>query len=128
MDSRIAILTTHSLLADGLISSLRNHHHEAMEFKVFDRTQTNILQEIADFKPLVLILEELDKEQAGECSLKQILALLPSVLVICLHLGSPDIQVIHSESCPASGVEKLLEIIRLSSNPSTWMMADQIFG
>jgi len=127
MDSRIAILTTHSLFADGLVSSLQSHS-ELLELKVFDRMQPDILQDIAAFKPSVLILEEFEKEQAGEFSLKQILALLPSLLVIYLHLGRPDIQVIHSESCSACGIDKVLEIIRVSGNPSAWMTADQVFG
>ncbi len=120
MDARIAILTAHSLLADGLISRLRDYP-EAMELKVFDRKNPDVLQDIADFKPLVLILEERETEQSETCSLKQILALLPSLLIICLRLGSPEIQVIQSESCPANGVGELLDIIRLSSGHPFWV-------
>lgn len=114
MDARIAILTAHSLFADGLISRLRDSQ-EAVELKVFDRKNPDVLQGIAAFKPLALILEEREMEQSENCSFKQILALLPNLLIICLRLGSPEIQVIQSESCPANGVGELLNIIRLSS-------------
>ncbi len=127
MESKIAILTAHSLLADGLISCLRDYP-EATETKVFDGARPDVLSEIAIFHPLVLILDEDVTQQFETCSLKQILALLPSLLIIYLRLGSPEVQVIQSEPRPANGVKELLDIIRLSSGHSALTVMDHVIG
>ena len=127
MESKIAILTAHSLLADGLVSRLRDYP-EVSELKVFDGRTPDVLNQLAAFKPLVLILEEDEASSANATSLKQILAVLPSLLVLYLHLGRPEVQVIQSEQCPANGVKELLEIIRLSSGHPAWAMVNHVVG
>ena len=127
MESRIAILTAHSLLADGLVSRLRDYP-EVAELKVFDGRTPDVLHQLAAFKPLVLILEEDEASSANATSLKQILAVLPSLLVIYLHLGRPEVQVIQSEPYPANGVKELLEIIRLSSGHPAWATVNHVVG
>jgi hypothetical protein len=111
METRVAILTGHSLLADGLISRLREYA-EQLELQVFDIEQANVLSQITAFHPLALILEENKSGQAESCSLKSILTALPNTLVIYLGLGDDDIHVIQSEQHHAGGVQELLEIIR----------------
>ena len=127
MESKIAILTGHSLLADGLVSRLRDYP-EAAELKVFDGQEPDILNQLIAFKPSVLILEEEGTQSNNACSLKKILALLPNLLVIYLHLGRPEVQVIQSEQCPANGVKELLEIIRLSSGHPAWATVNHVVG
>ena len=127
MESKIAILTGHSLLADGLVSRLRDYP-EAAELKVFDGRELDILNQLIAFKPSVLILEEEETQSNNACSLKKILALLPNLLVIYLHLGRPEVQVIQSEQCPANGVKELLEIIRLSSGHPAWATVNHVVG
>ena len=127
MESKIAILTGHSLLADGLVSRLRDYP-EAAELKVFDGQEADILNQLIAFKPSVLILEEEETQSNNACSLKKILALLPNLLVIYLHLGRPEVQVIQSEQCPANGVKELLEIIRLSSGHPAWATVNHVVG
>jgi hypothetical protein len=127
MVSKIAILTAHSLLADGLISRLHDYPDVA-EYKIFDGQEPDVLNQLVAFKPMVLILEEDESPSGNIASLKQILAILPNLLVVYLHLGHPDVQVIQSEQCPANGVKELLEIIRLSSGHSAWAMANHVVG
>jgi DNA polymerase/3'-5' exonuclease PolX len=127
MESKIAILTAHSLLADGLISRLHDYP-EAAELKVFNGQEPDVLNQLIAFKPQVLILEEEETQSSNTVSLKQILAILPTLLVIYLHLGRPEVQVIQSEQCPAPGVKELLEIIRLSSGHPAWAMVNHVVG
>ena len=127
MESKIAILTAHSLLADGLISRLQDYPDVA-ELKIFDGQEPDVLDQLVVFKPLVLILEEAESPSSNTASLKQILAILPNLLVIYLHLGRSEVQVIQSEQCPANGVKELLEIIRLSSGHPAWAMVNHVFG
>jgi len=127
MESKIAILTAHSLLADGLISRLQDYPDVA-ELKIFDVQEPDVLDQLVVFKPLVLILEEAESPSSNTASLKQILAILPNLLVIYLHLGRSEVQVIQSEQCSANGVKELLEIIRLSSGHPAWAMVNHVFG
>ena len=54
--------------------------------------------------------------------------LIVNLLVIYLHLGRSEVQVIQSEQCPANGVKELLEIIRLSSGHPAWAMVNHVVG
>ena len=98
------------------------------ELKIFDGQEPDVLGQLVVFKPLVLILEEAESPSSNTASLKQILAILPNLLVIYLHLGRSEVQVIQSEQCSANGVKELLEIIRLSSGHPAWAMVNHVFG
>ena len=113
MDSKIAILTDHSLLAEGLISRLRGYL-DSLELQVFDVNQADVLTQIVAFHPSVIILEEIEPQQFETCSLKRMLSLLPNLMVIYLRLGEQNIQVIESEQYPAKEVREVVDIIRQS--------------
>ena len=135
MKTRVAILTGHSLLADGLISRLREYA-EQLELQVFDIEQADALAQVIAFQPLALIMEESASQPPEGCSLKTILTALPNTLVIYLRLGDGDIQVIQSEQHHANGVQELLEFIRpmngkqarLPSNPANSYIQSQPVG
>lgn len=126
-NSRIAILTGHSLLADGIISRLREYP-ETLELRVFDNKEPNVMTDIETFHPLAVILEESESQQFESCSLKQILNILPSPVVIYLRLGQPRIQIIQSEQCPANGVRELVDIIQQSKNHFSYILTDTARG
>ena len=126
-NSRIAILTGHSLLADGIISRLREYS-EALDLRVFDNNEPNVMIDIEMFHPLVVILEESESQQFESCSLKQILNLLPNLMVIYLRLGQPNIQIIQCEECLANGVQELVDIIQQSKDHFSYILADTAKG
>lgn len=113
MDSRIAILTDHSLLVDGIVSRLQESQ-ESFELRVFDDKQPDLLKTIATYQPQVVILEEEGTAHRGTCSLFQLLNIFPRLVIICLRISQPEIQIIQSEPCPASGVGELMGIIQQS--------------
>ncbi len=113
MVSKIVILTNHSLLADGLISRLREYL-DSLELQVFDADQVDVLTQIIAFQPSVVILEESEAQQLETCLLKHMLSILPNLMVIYLRLGQQDIQVIESEQYPAKEVKEVVDIIRQS--------------
>ncbi|MEW6401398.1 MAG: hypothetical protein AB1649_06330 [Chloroflexota bacterium] len=118
MLTRIAVLTSHSLLADGLISRLREYSAQ-LELEVFDVTQPGVLAQVLAFRPLAIILEEYGANRE-HCSLKQILTIFPKITVIYMHLGESEMQVILSEQYVAHGVRELIEHIRpTTSTPAT---------
>ena len=114
MDNRIAVLTSHSLLADGLVARLLEYS-EQLEFQVFDIGQAEILSQIRVFQPLAIILEEERSQQYEVCSLKNILTAFPNITIVYLRSGESTIQVILSRHFKASGVRELVKIIRPSS-------------
>jgi hypothetical protein len=117
MDARIAMMTNHSLFAEGLISRMREYP-EQLDLRVFDFLQPDVVSHIVEFKPLAIILEENEKQQLNVSSFAHLLALLPNLLIVYLYLNKPDILIIQSERHPANGVGELMDIIRQSNGYS----------
>ena len=126
-NSRIAILTGHSLLADGIISRLREYP-ESLELRVFDNNEPNLIADIETFHPLAVILEESESQQIEHHSLKQLLNILPSLIIIYLRLGQSRIQIIQSEQYPANGVRELVDIIQQSKDHFSYILTDTARG
>ena len=125
--SKIAILTGHSLLADGIISRLQEFP-ERLELRVFDNNEPNLMADIETFHPLAVILEENAALRLETCSLNQLLNILPSLIIIYLRLGQSKVQVIQSEQFPANGVGELVDIINQSKDHFSCVMADAALG
>ena len=123
MDTRIAILTSHSLLADGLVSCLKEFSSQ-LKVQVFDVTQADVLSEVFGFQPLAIILEKERSQQYETCSLQHILATFPNITVIYLHMDDSEVQVILSEQHIANGVRDLIEIIHPSGTQANLPLAD----
>ncbi len=126
-DSKIVILTNHSLLADGLISRLREYP-DSLELWVFDANQVDVLTQIVAVQPSVVILEESEAQQLETCSLKQILSVLPNLMVIYLRLGQQDIQVIESEPYPAKEVREVVDIIHQARSHHSQQVLQEAAG
>jgi|OpeIllAssembly_1097287.scaffolds.fasta_scaffold202445_2 hypothetical protein len=115
MNARIAMMTNHSLFAEGLISRLREYP-EQLDLQIFDLLQPDVVSHVVDFKPLVIILEENEDQQFNISSFKEMLAILPNLLIIYLYLNQPDILIIQGEHYLANGVGELVDIIRRTNN------------
>lgn len=122
MENRLAILTSHSLLADGLVSRLKEFGSQ-LELQVFDMTQSDVLSQVLAFRPLAIILEKERSQQYENCSLQHILAAFPNITVIYLHMDDSEIQVILSEQHIAGGVRDLIEIIHPSGKQANLPLA-----
>jgi hypothetical protein len=117
MDAKIAMMTNHSLFAEGVISRLREYP-EQLDLQVFDLSQPDVISHVIEFKPLVVILEENEEQHFNISSFKHIFAMLPNLLIIYLYLDQPDILIIQSERHSANGVGELMDIIRQTRSQS----------
>lgn len=115
MNARIAMMTNHSLFAEGLISRLREYP-EQLDLRIFDHLQPDVVSHLVDFKPLVIILEENEEQQFNVGTFKQMLAILPNLLIIYLYVNQPDVLIIQSERYLANGVGELVDIIRQTNS------------
>ncbi|MBI5934800.1 MAG: hypothetical protein HY867_13940 [Chloroflexi bacterium] len=122
MDARIAILTAHSLFADGITSRLQEYSTR-LEFQVFDIGEAGFLAQVLAFNPSVIFLEEEVSSRYEECSLEQLLTNFTNVTIVFLHISESKIQVILSEQYVASDVHTLVEFLRPLSNHRLGMMA-----
>jgi len=122
MDARIAILTAHSLFADGIISRLREYPTR-VEFQVFDIGEAGVLAQALAFNPSAIFLEGEVSSRYEDCSLEQLLTNFPNVTVVFLHISESKIQVILSEQYVASDVRALVEFLRPLSNHRLGMAA-----
>ncbi len=112
MNLKVAMLTGHSLFADGLVSKLREYSN-SFELRVFD-DQPDTVKELAAFHPFAVILEDNGRQPTHSWSLQQLLGILPGLMIVFLNLGQPEIMVIHGEQYAANGAMELMEIIQQS--------------
>lgn len=112
MELKVAMLTGHSLFADGLVSKLREYSN-SFELRVFD-DQPDTVKELAAFHPFAVILEDNGTQPTRSWSLQQLLGILPGLMIIFLNLGQSEIMVIHGEQYAANGALELMEIIQQS--------------
>lgn len=117
MELKVAMLTGHSLFADGLASKLREYSN-SFELRMFD-DQPDVVKELAAFHPFAVILEDNGTQSIRTWSLQQLLGILPGLMIIFLNLGQSEIMVIHGEQYAANGALDLMEIIQQSREDTT---------
>lgn len=126
-NSRIAILTDHSLLVDGITSRLQEYP-EALDVRIFDKNEPNVLANIETFHPLVVILEECETHEFETCFLNPLLNILPNLILIYLRHGQPKVQIIQSGQYPANRVRELVDIIQQSKVHDSIDIQNSVMG
>jgi hypothetical protein len=112
MELKVAMLTGHSLFADGLASKL-SEYSNSFELRVFD-DRPDGLKALAAFQPFAVILEDNETQPVRTWSLQQLLGILPGLMIIFLNIGQSKITVIRGEQYAANGASELMAIIQQS--------------
>jgi DNA-binding NarL/FixJ family response regulator len=110
MRTRVVILSSYLLLAEGIASRLRQYLCMA-DLEIVDPRQSDAIAQIAAAQPSVIILDGSDPGTSRFCSLSQLLHLLPKLRIICLDPEQDQVQVVTSEQCPVVKVHDLIEVI-----------------
>ncbi|MFQ5577154.1 MAG: hypothetical protein ACE5G8_09240 [Anaerolineae bacterium] len=106
----VAILSGHSLFADGVASRLRQILQN-VKLIVVDPAQTDAATRIIAAQPAIIILDVTDTEVTQTFSLSKLLLSLPTLKVIRLDPQRDQIQVVTSVQHPAVEVSDLVEVI-----------------
>lgn len=110
MQTRIVILSGHSLFAEGVASRLQQYLQQ-VELAIVDSRRPDLMAQITAAQPSILILDITDAESMRVCSLSQLLHLLPTLKIIRLDPQEDQIQVVSSEQRPVAKVRDLAEFI-----------------
>lgn len=113
MQTRIVILSSHSLFAEGVANRLRQYLQQ-VELEIVDPRQRDIMTQITTAQPSIVILDITDAEVTRFFSLSELLLSLPSLKVIHLDPHQEKIQVVTSEQRSAVEVHDLVEVIEQS--------------
>ena len=109
--SRVVVLSSHSLYAEGVLTRLKAHSN-ALELHVVDADQTDALDQIIAFQPTAVIVDASDKDVNAHCPLGRLLRDLPDVRIIRLDPINKGFQLVTSEQHEAEDVQELLAILK----------------
>lgn len=108
--TRVVLLTSRSIFAEGVASRLRRALAEH-ELQTVDARQPEALELVVSAQPHVVILDGTDPEVTQHCPLGTLLSALPSLTVIRLDPEHDVIQVVTSQQRDAGQVQDLLAVI-----------------
>jgi DNA-binding NarL/FixJ family response regulator len=108
--TRVVVLSSRSLYAEGVISRLRQHE-DHLELIVVDSHQTDAMEKIKLAQPTAVILDASDQEANNHCPLEQLLQSMPAVKVIRLDPSQDGFQVLTSERHTTGELGDLISIL-----------------
>ena len=109
--SRVVVLSSHSLYAEGVLTRLKAHSN-ALELHVVEADQTDALDQILAIQPAAVIVDASDKDANAHCPLGRLLRELPNVRIIRLDPINKGFQLVTSEQHDAEEVQELLAILK----------------
>lgn len=109
--SRVVVLSSHSLYAEGVLSRLKAHSN-ALELHVVDADRSDAMDQIVAIQPTAVIVDASDKDVNAHCPLGRLLKDLPGVRIIRLDPINKGFQLVTSEQHDAEEVQELLAILK----------------
>lgn len=112
--SSVAVLMGQSLLAQGIVSRLRQSA-PALEVAVVDIDLPDVFERLAAIQPRTLIVEADAMANSPYCTFDSLFEVFPNLTVIAVRLDTPKMQLIQSGQVDSSGFGDLLQILERSS-------------
>jgi DNA-binding NarL/FixJ family response regulator len=110
MSNRVAVLSGHSLFAEGIISRLREHQ-TWLEVHHINPDNSGYLDRIKQIQPTAVLIDAAD-EDGNQCGfLCELLLTFPTTTIVRLAADQRDVQVIHSSTHQFSGVGELMDVL-----------------
>lgn len=113
MQTRVVILSGHSLFAEGIARRLQEYLQLA-KFEIVDPRHLDAMAQISAARPSIVILDVTDSKVTQFCPLSKLLLSFPELRVICLDPQQDQIQVVTGEKRKAVEVRDLAEVIEQS--------------
>jgi hypothetical protein len=112
--SNVAVLMGQSLLAQGIVSRLRQSA-PALEVEVVDIDLPDVFERLASIQPRTLIVEADAMANSPYCTFDSLFQVFPNLTVIEVRLDTPKMQLIQSGQVDSSGFGDLLQILERSN-------------
>lgn len=109
MRSNVAILSEHSLFAEGIASRLLQHV-EKVDVIFIDPVRDAYLERIAEMQPSTVFIDALNVKTTQCCLLCELLIAFPNITLVRLTVDQEDLQVITSRTQHFDDVQDLINI------------------
>lgn len=108
--AKIVVLSSRSLLAEGVAARLRQFLGEA-ELSLIDARQPGALQDVIAAAPTAVILDAGDEEVSRLAPLGVLLTALPALRIVRLDAQREEIQVVTSQRREIAQARDLIDIL-----------------
>jgi hypothetical protein len=112
---KIVVLTGNSLLAQGMVSRLREYSR-LLELLEVDLTAPNSLRKVSEFQPEIIIFDESAFADSLQPLLVDLLNIIPNAMLVELRMENPNVQVIQSVRFTASSADELVQLFKSSDS------------
>ena len=109
MRSNVAILSGHSLFAEGIASRLQQYV-EQIEVIFVDPVREAYLERIGEIQPSTVFIDALNAKTTQCCLLCELLIAFPNITLVRLTVDQKDVQVITSCKQHFEDVQDLINI------------------
>jgi DNA-binding NarL/FixJ family response regulator len=110
--SRVVVLSSHSIFAEGVAARLKTELDE-QSLTVVDTLQVDALKHVLALRPSCVILDAGDAGADQPGTLGALLTALPTVVIIRLSPQDDQAQVVTSEQRPLNQVQDLVQVIKV---------------
>ena len=110
---KVVVLTGNSLLAQGMVSRLRQYSR-LLELLEVDLTTPNSLRQVSDFQPEIIIFDENDFTDSRQPLFVNLLNTIPDAILVELRMENPNVQMIQSVRYTASSADELVQLFKSS--------------
>jgi hypothetical protein len=112
---KVVVLTGNSLLAQGMVSRLREYSR-LLELLEVDLATPHSLRQVSEFQPEIIIFDESAFTDSLQPLLVNLLNTVPDATLVELRMEDPNVQVIQSVRFTASSAEELVQLFKFSSS------------
>jgi hypothetical protein len=112
---KIVVLTGNSLMAQGMVSRLREYSR-LIELLEVDLTAPNSLRKVSEFQPEIIIFDESAFTDSLQPLLVNLLNTIPDAMLVELRMENPNVQVIQSVRFTASSADELVQLFKSSDS------------
>jgi hypothetical protein len=112
---KIVVLTGNSLMAQGMVSRLREYSR-LIELLEVDLTAPNSLRKVSEFQPEIIIFDESAFTDSLQPLLVNLLNTIPDATLVELRMENPNVQVIQSVRFTASSADELVQLFKSSDS------------
>jgi len=114
---KIAVFIGKSLLAQGALSYFKSHSENTVQICSLDVFKPReALDQLKSFEPDIVIIESQYFLVDPLFSPTSILKLFPHLIMLELHVDSPDVQIIRSEQRKPTSFEELISTLDLNKS------------
>jgi hypothetical protein len=112
---KVVVLTGNSLLAQGMVSRLRQYSR-LLELLEVDLATPNSLRQVSEFQPEIIIFDESDFTDSRQTLFVNLLNTIPDAILVELRMENPNVQMIQSVRYTASSADELVQLFKSSES------------